>query len=1220
MGRDFRYIFEGRENELLNVAHEAIECAIASAYLNVDGVAFLSKVAKRLAEFATAGCDTLVKVIVSDKFAATAEERLRVLGMVGDLPGVEVRVHCDAQFQHRKNFIFRTKEEIRVVVGSVNVTSAGLFKNLEIATLAIHDTGDPEAMKVISEFESMWDSSKPLKEYMEVEAMPESIPRFAEGQNVRYISTGKIGTVNKVIEGDRGYSYRVTIDGKVRTIGERFLEPVVDYEQRLIEDFLAGHIGGHDDYNLYQTWFRLTRPVENNLYSYLASKTIFNPYQFKPLLRFLSVGSDERLFIADEVGVGKTIEAGIILTELLARERLDVHKPIFIICPYSLGPKWVTEMKDRFGLHFHLHDSKSLRYTLEATLQDGIFPAKYAFSVVGLQLVRRSEYLALLKELDERKQLPLFEMVIVDEAHHMRNPETDSNRLGHVLTNMTEMMLLLSATPLNLRSEDLYNQMNILNPWAFPDKSTFETLQAPVIKLNRIRRLLASKSLGALGESLSLFIQLAKDPLGHIIYSHPEVRDLLLRLSKQELLRPEEIVQYDRLLVSLSPLYHSFTRTRKREALEHQVQREAWEIPITLSQREFRFHNKVLAAVERYYLSQGGDPRAIAFVTNTHRRMLSSCIPAMVEYLEWCIRENRVLVMDERSMSEEVEDNSQVGTEELDPVLADDYKRLLAEARELETMDSKYQQFRQMLDRVLSNPETPQVIVFSFFVRTLEYLKRRLEAEGYKVAIIHGEIPLESDRTRPDRYGRYEIMNEFKKGRYTILLSSEVGGEGLDFQYCHAIINYDLPYNPMRIEQRIGRIDRFGQKADKIVIANLFIEGTIDEEIYDRLYRRIRLVEDGVGALEPILGKQLADIQTAIISGKLTQEQKDELSRRLAEAVAAAKLEMEEFERHRNELLGDDYLAERINNITTGSFVSPEDAIRLTDQCLSQWEGCRFVREGEACGEIALSAGIISKLEQFLRRPGNEAGYSELQPLLSPSKSINAVFDGSVAQEYSSYIFLPPTGYWSRFLTYQLEQDGRILKTFSFAASSAEVGLPKGEYVVFLFEVRLEGIRREIEFLGVPVNIASSSVLETDFGNLPRLLANAAVPSDASTREELDLEQCLDSARDYFDQFLEEKRVKSDQKNRYLIESRVAAIQRSSDMKARALQQQLESHIQKRKEEGKAPDENYLRLTRGHIEKEKARPESRIKELRNRQELSLDYSLEGIAHLSVRED
>ena len=218
--------------------------------------------------------------------------------------------------------------------------------------------------------------------------MSKNTPRFSEGENLKYISTGKIGTVNKIISGSRSYSYRVTIDGKIRTVAERFLEPVIDIEESIIENFIISKLGTHVDYRLFQTWFRVAKPLESNLYSYLGSKTIFNPHQFKPLLRFLSPGSDGRLFIADEVGVGKTIETGITLTELIARERLDYHTPILIVCPNSLGPKWVKEMKERFRLNFHLHDGKSLKYSLETTLQDGVFPQHYLFSVVGLATQR----------------------------------------------------------------------------------------------------------------------------------------------------------------------------------------------------------------------------------------------------------------------------------------------------------------------------------------------------------------------------------------------------------------------------------------------------------------------------------------------------------------------------------------------------------------------------------------------------------------------------------------------------------------------------------------------------------------------------------------------------------------------------------------------------------------------------------------------------------------
>ncbi|MCD4677692.1 MAG: DEAD/DEAH box helicase family protein [Desulfobacula sp.] len=1215
MPKEFKYLFNNWEDEILNITHEAIECAIASAYLTSDGVDFLSKIAKRLAKFSTENPKTLIKVVLSDRFAPTKKEQLQILERIAKLPGVEARIYCGKEFQHRKNYIFRTNDEIRVVVGSVNVTSAGFFNNLEIATLSIHDEKELEVIRVVSEFESMWMKSNSLKDYMGVVKMNDEIPRFSVGENVRYISTGKIGTVNRVIEGSRSYSYKVTIEGKTRTIADRFLEPFFDEEDSLFDNFINGNFGDYDDFRLFQTWFRLSRPLENNLYSYLGSKTIFNPHQFKPLLRFLSPSSDERLFIADEVGVGKTIETGIILTEMMARGKLDNRTPILIICPNSLGPKWVKEMKERFRLDFHLHNGKTLRHSITTAIQEGTIPQRYIFSIVALQLIRREEKLALLEELDARRELPPFGLVVVDEAHHMRNPETDSSKLGNLLSTMTEMMLMLSATPLNLNNEDLYNQMHILNPLLFPDNDTFETLQSPVIILNKIRRLISKNTPESRKEINSKYDELRKNTLGSVIASHPGIKEFVNRLKDNTFFSLEEVVKYEKLFVSLSPLYYSFTRSRKREALEHQVHREVWEVPISFSDREMKFHNEVLEAIENYYLLKGGDPGVLQLITNTHRRMISSCIPAMKDYLQWCIEENKLKLMDESKLSE-TEDDSDFSSTELNNELKSEFLRLLQEAKDIETIDSKFENFLHLIKKTLSNPEIPQIIVFSFFVRTLEYLKRRLEACGYSVGMIHGKIPVIGNGKELDRYN---IMEDFKKGKYQILLSSEVGGEGLDFQYCNAIVNYDLPYNPMRVEQRIGRVDRFGQKSDKIIVANLFIKDTVDEEIYDRLYRRISLVEDGVGELEPILGQEIADFQSQIISGKLTKEQKEELTRRLEESIASAKLEMEDFEKHRSELLGDDYLAKPINNLSSGNFISPDDGIQLTQQFLSDRDGCSYSQTGNNLGGIVLSDNVVSSLKQFLMRPKNEDGYGYLQTLLTPNKGIKVVFYGSIADEYPNHLFLPPTGYWTRFLTYQLQLERKIPKTFKFGARSSDIGLQKGRYLVFLFEVRLEGIRKEIEFLGVPIDVASNIVIETKIEHLAKNLANLNSFAIDTLPEDIDPNFFLDIVREYFEIVLEDKRKKASEENRYKVDSRITALKKSSEIKIMNLEQQIEKHIENRKYEGKEPDEIYIRLTTARIEKERGRLETKIRELEKRQEFSLDYTLEGIVYLEVGE-
>ena len=1038
--------------------------------------------------------------------------------------------------------------------------------------------------------------------------MNERQPRFTEGQNVLY--NDRVGTVNKVFKGTQDYQYRITVDGKVQVVNERFLDSAPYPEDRIITDFIEGKLGNHEQYKLFHTWLRLSRPIENNLYSYLGSKTIFNPYQFKPLLRFLSPNSEERLFIADEVGVGKTIETGIIIKELFARNRIDFRSPILVVCPISLGSKWIQEMKERFGLYFHLHNRDSLRYMLKTILKDGFFPQRYLLSIAGLQLLRREEYLKLLDEIESRLNKPLFELVIIDEAHHLRNSETDSNELGNTLSSLTEMMLLLSATPLNLKNEDLFNQMHILNPAQFPDLTTFETMLGPIVTLNRINHLIAKKEPNKIEKMSQAFDNLESDPLGKTILSHPAVKLFLDRLKNPAPFSAEETAYFQRLFTSLSPLYYSFTRTRKREALDHQIIREVHELPISLTPKEREFSETALQLIREYYASLENEDIPIGFIMNIYQRMVSSCIPALVQYLKWMVKSAKALSKDTKNL-EDVDDDSEMNATEISADFSERLSNLLIKAKEIEDIDSKYSQFKLMLEKILANPETPQTIVFSFFVKTLEHLKRRLAEDGFSAEVIHGGIPMQSEE---GKLGRDQIISAFKEGKYAILLSSEVGGEGLDFQFCHSIVNYDLPYNPMRVEQRIGRIDRFGQKADKILVTNLFITGTVDEEIYNRLYKRIRLIEDGVGSLETILGEELANLQTAIISGSLTNEQKEEMQRRIEERVACAKTESEEFEKKSKELLSDDYLSAPINKLSKTDFISPKDAQELTLTCLSKWKGCKYTEDNDGLAQVQLSTEIIADIEHFLRSPGREGGYNELQQLISSKGLIKVTFNGQEADENPDRIFLSPTGYWSRFLVKKLELEKAIFKTFSFSASN--IGLPKGQYIVPFFEVKTVGIRTEIELLGIPVSINKKSVVEADFNNLPRLIANTKEVS-LELQEDVDPSEYLDLAMTYMNDLLEDKRKKTFDENKFRAESRIAALRKGTEIRNERLEQQIRNHIANRKGDGKTPDENYVRLTKARIDKENAKLLIAIENLNKRQVLTNGYNLQAIARILV---
>ena len=167
-------------------------------------------------------------------------------------------------------------------------------------------------------------------------------------------------------------------------------------------------------------------------------------------------------------------------------------------------------------------------------------------------------------------------------------------------------------------------------------------------------------------------------------------------------------------------------------------------------------------------------------------------------------------------------------------------------------------------------------MIFSSFRHTLAYLHTHLRTDGFRVGLIHGGVPDEE---------RLELRNRFEKPRsdsdsIDLMLFSEVGCEGLDYQFCDCIVNYDLPWNPMKIEQRIGRIDRRGQNSESVTIINLITPGTVDADVYERCLLRIGIFESALGGNEEILSEITTELHDIVQNYELTPEaRKDKLQR-----------------------------------------------------------------------------------------------------------------------------------------------------------------------------------------------------------------------------------------------------------------------------------------------------------------------------------------------------
>src|SRR5262249_30558380 len=159
------------------------------------------------------------------------------------------------------------------------------------------------------------------------------------------------------------------------------------------------------------------------------------------------------------------------------------------------------------------------------------------------------------------------------------------------------------------------------------------------------------------------------------------------------------------------------------------------------------------------------------------------------------------------------------------------------------------------LDSILVGRTYDKMIIFPEFIETQQSLAAALEQNGYTVAVFNGQMSLDEKEEAVQRF----------RGRDQILISTEAGGEGRNFQFCHLMVNYDLPWNPMRVEQRIGRLDRIGQK-HPVRIYNLYCQDTVEERVLDVLQHRIGLFEESVGSLDPILGEVERDIERLVLS------------------------------------------------------------------------------------------------------------------------------------------------------------------------------------------------------------------------------------------------------------------------------------------------------------------------------------------------------------------
>lgn len=820
-------------------------------------------------------------------------------------------------------------------------------------------------------FDLLWEQAQPVGT---------STPRFLGGDGVQLKGgSGEIGTVTgEPSATTSGWLYRVRFGAVVRNVPESGLDEVEDVTASP-ESWARMRRADLDDFRLLLATTKLDRALSDIVYSYGATRTVFRAYQFKPLLKLLQTNS-QRLLIADEVGLGKTIEAGLIWTEF--DQRAGVRRGL-VVCPAALTRKWRDEMQRRFNVELEIINRARLGEFADDLRADLDPPLLAAMS---LESLRTADVLEELIELQ-----PRFDLVIVDEAHYLRNRDTRSFELGDLLSDWADVLLFLSATPLNLGTDDLFNLLHLLAPERFPDVRTFEDQVAPnQVIMNAARRLTADPSTFAIVRQC--LDELATIPMGASLLNRPEIGTLHRLLERETALEPADLATCRRSLHDLNTLSDVVTRTRKADVPDAQATRVADTIDVQWTPGELAFYNAVLAWARARAIANNG---VVGFATVMPLRQAASCLPAMRSLLH----EKYVKIeADDDDLDELPDEFLEPAHDSFDDELTEEElaaTELRRAAQALGETDTKFDEFRGRL-RAIRQSGIRQLMVFSFFRRTLSYLHERLRSE-YSVRVMDGSVP-PADRA--------QIMQDFRDGHFEILLLSEVGSEGLDFEFVGALVNFDLPWNPMRVEQRIGRLDRFGQTHERIHIFNFHVPGTIETDILERLYARIRVFESSIGELEPILRNEMNAITRTVLDPRRSELERAAEIDRIALAVENRSADLDRLEAHASGLMTglDEVLIDGFESTVraAGRYVGHEEVRSVVTRLIDDTHASiRRTSRGSSIWEIRGSTDLEQRSMQ-IARASKDRRIEDLSRRLRSGESLFVIFDSEAATEVSA--------------------------------------------------------------------------------------------------------------------------------------------------------------------------------------------------------------------------
>ncbi|OPX93592.1 MAG: RNA polymerase-associated protein RapA [Pelotomaculum sp. PtaB.Bin104] len=548
---------------------------------------------------------------------------------------------------------------------------------------------------------------------------------------------------------------------------------------------------------------KIKNETSEGILSKLSSGIIPLPHQLHVLNRALS-NNNVRYILADEVGLGKTIEAGLIIKELKTR---GLIKRILIVCPTGLVTQWSLEMQDKFNEKFHVilpEDYDTIRkitgnedvygqFDQVISPMDSIKPLERR---VGWTEEKIAQY-------NEERIYSIinsgWDLVVIDEAHRVAGSsgEVARYKLGNLLAAASPYLLLLTATPHNGKTEPFLRLIRLVDEKAFPNINAIVKEQvAPYVIRTEKRE--------------------AIDNNGNKLFKNRTTRAIELHWDER-----------------------------------HSMQRRLYEM---VSDYVSKNYNKAMR--------NRGKNMWFVFLLIMMQRLVTSSTSAVRESME-----RRVKILEEQafkyqSMSEEefaemeLEENMEDAIAAISLDIKEEIAQLndiiaVAKQAEFQYLDVKVEPLLEIIDDLFAEDRQRKVIIFTEFVATQSYLVKLLKDRGYSTSILNGSMSIEE---------RNAVLQEFKT-ETDILISTDAGGEGLNLQFSNCIINYDLPWNPMKIEQRIGRVDRIGQQRD-VIVYNFILADTVENRVKAVLEEKLSVIlkEIGIDKYSDVLDSEAAEL------------------------------------------------------------------------------------------------------------------------------------------------------------------------------------------------------------------------------------------------------------------------------------------------------------------------------------------------------------------------